>query len=180
MKKSWFLLILSMAFFLAAIYLVVFTPQILASIYPVAIGLVLLAFVPKTPTDSQQQERMEHIGVIALLASIGLGFCSLFAVAFSAIGGGYPHEGGFSVASLLFPLPIGIFALLGLFLSIVVLRGVSSKKLWYILMTYWISLIPFSIFWSLFFSGFMLILIYPVPCIVYFTTDKPRQYFHLS
>ncbi len=166
--------------FVVAICIVVFTPQILASIYSVVIGIMLLAFLPKGTTNSRQPAGMESIGVIALLGSIGLGFCSLFAVAWSAIGGGYPHEGEVPLVFFLFPLSIGIFALSGLFLSILVLRGVSSKKLWYILMAYWILLIPFSLFWSFFsFGGFILIPIYPVLCIAYFSTDKPKQYFHL-
>jgi MFS family permease len=143
-------------------------------------SLVVLATLPKGAEELQQPAKMESIGVIALVGSMGLGFCSLFALAFSAVGGGYPNEGGYLFTFLIFPFSIGIFALLGLFLSIVVIRGVSSKKLWYVLMAYWIALVPFALFWSRLFFGFMLILIYPVLCIAYFLTDKPRQYFHLT
>lgn len=143
-------------------------------------GIVVLATLPKVAADSKQAAENEPVGVIALLGSIGLGLCTLFAVAWSAIGGGYPHEGGFQIAFLLFPLPIGIFALLGLFLSILVIRGVSSRKLWFILMAYWIVLIPFSLSWSFFFGGFIFILIYPVTCILYFLSDRPKQYFHVT
>ena len=180
--ETWTLkLLLGIILFFSGVLLACFiSSSFFFGILLIMASLVVLATIPKGAKELQQPTKMEFIGVIALLGSMGLGFCSLFALAFSAIGGGYPHEGGFIATFLIFPVPIGIFALLGLFLSIVVIRGISSKKLWYILMAYWISLIPFTLFWSVFFRGFTLILIYPVLCIAYFLTDKPRRYFHLT
>ena len=151
--ETWTLkLLLGIILFFSGVLLACFiSSSFFFGILLIMASLVVLATLPTGAKEMQQPAKMEFIGVIALLGSMGLGFCSLFALAFSAIGGGYPHEGGFLATFLIFPVPIGIFALLGLFLSIVVIRGISSKKLWYILMAYWISLIPFTLFWSVFF-----------------------------
>jgi len=160
-------------------------------------GLVLLATVAqgKRP-DLRKPAGVTAIGVFALLGSTGLGYYVYLASALSGIGSfGFASAGTFGISTAaLFMSSLTVFAFSGLVLSILVLRGVSSKYLWYAMMMYWISLLAFSFvrdvvsldyylrgFWLPSFLVFFLpTYIYPAICIVYFLTKKPRQYFHLG
>lgn len=160
-------------------------------------GLILLATLAhgKT-TDLRKPTGVTAVGVFVLLCSIGLGYFIFMIIALSGIGSfGYSSAGisAISEGTSLFILSLTVFALSGLLLSIIVLRGLSSKYLWYCLMAYWISLLAYSFvrdftsldyyaqsFWLPYLPIFLLpTYIYPAICIAYFLTKKPRQYFHL-
>jgi hypothetical protein len=79
-----------------------------------------------------------------------------------------------------------------------VLRGSSSKFLWYALNGVWVALLAYSLtlhyqFWTTYYnvfaqaySGVVVIMVlaapiaYSVCCIAYFLTKKPRRYFHTN
>jgi hypothetical protein len=188
---------LGAALFLAGIFLLLYqwNFMIIFSLPLIVSGLLLLATLAhgKT-TDLKKPAGVTIAGAFALLSSIGLGLLSYFAVILASVGfSSSPSDYAFHVFSS-FSLPLAVLALSGLFLSIVVLRGLSSKYLWYILMAYWISLLAFSSAWV--FTSFGSIgspsltiyslaifvlptYVYTASCIAYFSTKKPRQYFHL-
>jgi hypothetical protein len=152
-------------------------------------GLVLLAALPEGATDLRKPVGVAIVGVFALLGSMGLSYFSLFTVTALSIGN-QPFLGLLFSLFVWYYLPVGVFALSSLFLSIVILRGVSSKHLWYALMAYWILLLGYSLFrdfttnafgalGSVFPIWFFSTTVYPAVCIAYFLTKKPRQYFHL-
>jgi hypothetical protein len=87
-----------------------------------------------------------------------------------------------------------VFAFAGLFLSIIVIRGVSSKYVWYALMAYWSSFLIFSLARdlsnlenvvrnagsSVFYILVLPPYVYGITCATYFLTNKPRKYFHIN
>jgi len=156
-------------------------------------GLALLAtLAPIKTTDLKKPAGVDAIGLFTFLFSVGLGFLSYVAWAIAGVGLGTAYSGITSVTSL-FILSYVVFALAGLLLSILVLRGLSLKHMWHILMAYWILLLAYSCvrdfinfyyytrsFWlpSTFFY-YLPTYVYPAVCIPYFLTKKPRQYFRL-
>jgi hypothetical protein len=158
-------------------------------------GLVLLATLPERATDLRKPVGVTAIGVFALFGSMGLSFFSLYTISALTIGGIggsiSPYSGLLFSVFVWHYLPVGVFALSSLFFSIVILRGVSSKHLWYALMTYWILLLGYSLFrdfttnalgalGSVFSIWLFSTTVYPAVSIAYFLTKKPRQYFHLT
>jgi hypothetical protein len=129
------------------------------------------------------------VGYIALFGSIGLGMLAWITAVVAGIGW-YGHT-GIPTRVLWLSTSLAILALVGLILSIAILRGLSSKYLWYALLVYWVSLLVFFLARDL--TNFeniarmitdiivdILVLppyIYSVSCIAYFLTKKPRQYF---
>ena len=187
-------LFLGATLLLSGIFVLVFMRWLEIVGIPVVIaGLVLLATVPKGTTDLKKPTAVTLVGVFTLIGSIGLGLLASVVVMFEAIGSS-PWGPGMALNTWLVLLSLGIFSLSGLFLSIVILQGVSSKYLWFALMAYWISIIAFSFIRDLndpykglsFFLGVPRFVIWNLPtyicpsvCIVYFLTKKIRQYFHL-
>lgn len=185
------------ALFLAGIFLLFYhwSFMIVFSLPLIVAGLLLLATLAHgKATDLKKPAGVTVVGVFALLGSIGLGLLSYFAVILASVGFSSSPSDYTLHVFLSFSVPLAVFALSGLFLSIVVLRGLASKYLWYILMAYWASLLAFSSAWV--FSSFGIIgspsltiyslgifvlptYVYSVSCIAYFSTKKPRQYFHL-
>ena len=153
-------------------------------------GLVLLATLPEGSTDLRKPAGVAIVGVFALLGSMGLSYFSLFGISGLTIGGEGFSSGLLFTVFFWYYFPMSVFALSSLFLSIVILRGVSSKYLWYALMAYWILLFSYSLFRDFTANAFGVLgsvlpmwlfstTIYPAVCIAYFLTKKPRQYFHL-
>jgi hypothetical protein len=188
---------LGIALFLAGIFLLFYQWYVMItfSLLLIVAGLLLLATLTHSKaTDLKKPAGVTVVGVFALLGSIGLGLLSYFAVILASVGfSSSPSDYAFHVF-LSFSLPLAVFALVGLFLSIVVLRGLASKYLWYILMAYWASLLAFSSAWV--FTSFgnigspsltiyslaIFVLptyVYTASCIAYFSAKKTRQYFHL-
>lgn len=157
------------------------------------LGLVLLpTLAPIKTTDLKKPAGVDAIGLFTFLSSLGLGYLSIMAIALANVGFSTGPSGISETTSMLV-LSYWVFALAGLLLSILVLRGLSSKHLWYVLMAYWILFLAYSFvrdfawfhyyarsFWLPTFLIYCLpTYVYPAICIPYFLTKKPRQYFHL-
>lgn len=130
------------------------------------------------------------VGYIALFGSVALGLLAWIG-SFAGGVGMAGNTSGIPLRVLWLVASFSVFALVGLCLSIAVLRGWSSKYLWYALMVYWISLLAFSfvrdltnfenIAWNIMDLGFATLIlptyVYSACCIGYFLSRKPRQYF---
>jgi len=144
-------------------------------------GLVLLATVPHGNARYERPLGVRIVGFLVLLD----------ALAFTALG---LTVGTLSVMEQMglgsYATSLAILALAGLCLSIVVLRGVSSKSLWFALMTYWVSILAFSFILDfivtsytiniIFYVKFFPTYVYAAICFVYFLTEKPREYFRVK
>jgi hypothetical protein len=144
------------------------------------------------------------VAALTLLSSFTLAFLFLVFWALSVVGmgSGLPLVLG----NLPFYLPL-LFALFSFTSSIAILSGATTKRLWYGLLAYWITLVPFFV-WAYTYMGawyymfyleggeawfswynllsYARILFLPVPfiyavgCSVYFLTKTPRTYFHVK
>ncbi len=174
---------LGLVLFFSGVLLVVYGgAQLLVLSTPLIVaGLMLLATVPRGKKRDEMPNGVAAVGVVAFFASIALAFVGtiqgeLSLRAFTSSVGWYLTV-------------LGVLALAGLCLSILVIRGVSSKYLWFALIGYWISMLFFSFirdfvvmnyivgtpFYPLLFPTY----VYAAGCIIYFLTKKPRQYFQL-
>ena len=187
-------LLLGAALVLASIILIVDGGYHSSFTIPLGIlGLVLLpTLTPIKTKDFKKPAGVDAIGLFTFLFSLGLGFLSSMALALASVGFS-TGPSGISEFTSLFILSYWVFALAGLLLSILVLRGLSSKHLWYILMTYWILLLAYSFardfasfyyyarsFWLPSFLIYCLpTYVYPAICIPAFLTKKLRHHFHL-
>ena len=156
------------------------------------LGLVLLPTLAPIKTKGfKKPTGVDAIGLFTFLFSLVLVWLSYMVLALASVGFS-TGPSGISEFTSLFILSYRVFALTGLLLSILVLRGLSSKHLWYVLMAYWILLLAYSFvrdfasvyyyarsFWLPSFLIYCLpTYVYPTICIPYFLTKKPKQYFH--
>ena len=134
---------------------------------------------------------ISNLGFLTLFASIGLLFFAAFAYQLTTNGiqSGIPFT---LFEKLLFSFWVG-FAVAGLALSVPLLAGINSKRLWYALMSYWFSILIFWL-WFIFrdisgtwrgitaglYSVILGPLAYSICCIAYFLTKNPKRYFHLE
>jgi hypothetical protein len=138
------------------------------------------------------------VSALAMFSSFVFGF---FAFAIEAFSGSFLMFRSNSVNPLFLQLMVLLLAILSVAsfgASFAVLRGSSSKYLWFSMLAVWSGLLAYSFvfhvqFWTAFgasssnvYSEAAVVLvlvapfIYSVCCIAYFLTQKPRRYFHLK
>jgi hypothetical protein len=152
--------------------LVLGTPLVVA-------GLVLLTTVPHGKKKDEMPSGVAAVGVLAFFASMAFTFVGIIQGELSLRA--FTSSVGWYLAVL------GVLALAGLSLSILVIRGVSSKYLWFALMGYWISMLFFSFIRDFILMGYLVgtpfypflfpTYVYAASGIIYFLTKKPRQYY---
>lgn len=144
------------------------------------------------------------VAASTLLSSFALAFLFLVFWAASVVGMGSGLPLVFSNLPFYVPLPFAFFSFAS---SIAILSGANIKHLWYSLLAYWITLVPYFV-WAYTYMGvwpylfyleggeawfswynllsYARILFLPVPFIyavgssIYFLTKAPRDYFNVK
>ena len=134
---------------------------------------------------------IQIIGRFGLVLSLFLGMESVLSYGLAT----WESHGGvaFPLATQLFFISWGIFAIVNLALSILLLNGSFSKQFWYILMALWIFMLAEFVAWELsniastvrgILQGFAPIVllppIYSAVCIAYFSLKKVREQFSVK
>jgi hypothetical protein len=150
---------------------------------------------PWKPSLLQQPQRMQqtkppipqqikHVAVIGFINAFLLGLTGIFLYGISNLASRYGNF-VFSLSDKLLYISIACLGLVSFVLSLILVMGLSSKRLWRVLMSYWFLLIAFFLILDLsnpnvikpFIGGFILPPLFSAGCIIYGFGFRVKQYF---